>query len=129
MLMEISVERAFNAWQKGMKGFAIDPPSQRAFTFEDMFSDIAGWTYLVDIETEETALVEQEHPESTKCIASEEMGGSDTAPHRKKRTKREMQEAVLKAWNGGERSITEVMAIVGCTYQAARRYLPISEDG
>ena len=36
---------------------------------------------------------------------------------------------ILKAWNGGERSISEIMNITGCTHATVRRYIPISPNG
>ena len=41
----------------------------------------------------------------------------------------EKEQAILKAWNGGERTAMDVARIVGLSYQTVRKYIPASPEG
>lgn len=51
------------------------------------------------------------------------------SPKKKRRSGKEIEVAILKAWNGGERTISQVMELAHVDYKAARRYLPASKEG
>lgn len=42
---------------------------------------------------------------------------------RKRRTQEELKAAIIKAYDGGNRTITEVMNMTGCTYATVKRYI------
>jgi len=42
---------------------------------------------------------------------------------------KDMEQEILKAWNGGERSIKEIQELTGASYYLVRKYIPISEKG
>ena len=52
--------------------------------------------------------------------------GPDPVPEKPKRggSRKSKKEDILKAWNGGERSVKEIAAIVGCSEQTVRNYIP-----
>ena len=39
------------------------------------------------------------------------------------------EQEILKAWNGGERSIKEIMEITGAAYSTVRKYIPETAKG
>ena len=55
-----------------------------------------------------------------RAVADEEVSDS---------LRREIEEAVLKAWNRGERSITQIMELSGCSYKQVRKYIPETKEG
>ena len=54
--------------------------------------------------------------------------GPAVQPHPKRRSRKEVEAQILKAWNRGERKISEIMKITGCTYTTVRRYIPESAE-
>ena len=41
----------------------------------------------------------------------------------------ETEQKVLAAWNGGERTIKEIMEMTGFSYPTVRKYIPVSVNG
>ena len=122
ILQEVTFEKALEAYKAGKSGIVIDREKLEAYTLEDTFRDMLRWTYLVDYETDEKTIVEERLGKSTG-------EATETKKRKYKRTSAELEQQILRAWNGGERTITEVMAIVGCTYYAARKVLPLTAEG
>lgn len=121
MLIEVGIEEAFRAFCDGKKGFALDPPSERVLTFEAVFSDVASYSYLVDYEENE--------PKTEESKPAEIKNTEDKQQREKRRSRKEVEQLVLKAWNGGEHTIKEIMDITGCTYSTVCRYIPRSVNG
>lgn len=43
---------------------------------------------------------------------------------RQRRNSKELEREILKAWDKGNRTISQIMNITGCTYATVKRYLP-----
>lgn len=48
---------------------------------------------------------------------------------RKRRSPQEIERAVIKAYDCGNRNISQVMEIAKVDYKTARKYLPLSKEG
>lgn len=91
-------------------------------TLEDLFE---GARVLID----ENNPVAAGRKEISEPAADEEPAADPETvaqPHPKRRSRKEVEEQILKAWNRGERKISEIMKITGCTYTTVRRYIPES---
>ena len=88
-------------------------------TAEDLFGNRI--RILIDEKTDQ----KPEIPEQKKLTNTET---TDTGK-RKRRTAGEIQSAVIKAYDCGNRNITQVMEIAKVDYKTARKYLPISKEG
>ena len=119
MLIEVTPEEALAAYRAGKTGYVIDVSADNMMDLEYAFRDIINGRCLVDYDAEELKLAEKEVDRKN----------AEPATKKKRRTTKELENEILRAWNGGERTITEVMEITGCTYYAARKVIPISEDG
>ena len=64
-------------------------------------------------------------------VKKEEVTDNETTDtsKRKRRTAGEIQSAVIKAYDCGNRTITQVMEIAKVDYKTARRYIPMSKEG
>lgn len=118
MLQEISYQKLVSE----MKHPVLFLKDGRILSLEELFS---GVRCLIDINNPAQVSIgvpvvpaqpKPEEPEKPKEV-------------RKRRSAKELEHEIIKAYNGGERTISQVMEIVGCTYATARRYLPINKEG
>ena len=106
MLREISTGDAMYVFASGQAVYVIQ--GGHFLTLDSILSDCR---FLVDdIETEQAREQKKE-------------------PKQSKRDPEKTEQAILKAWNGGERSIKEIQEITGYSYQTVRKYIPESEKG
>ena len=84
--------------------------------------------YLLDTKTGTIRTVEDLF-DGIRILKDGKVLKAETPERRPRRTGKEIETAVLKAWNGGENSITKVMEIANVDYKTARRYLPASKEG
>ena len=153
MLREEDLVTALMAYRQGRDGFVIDPETREVKTFYEVFRDLIKNHYLIDWKdqpeekqepAEELAEEEQEPAEGpaeeekkvTDPFERFEKSGKSSPfskPEPKKRggkpEKGQVEELILKAWGGGEHSISEIMRITGYSYKTVRRYIPISPKG
>ena len=86
---------------------------------------------LIEDEDEEAEELDEEQEEEPE----EETGEEDDPeePQMKKRQQvrnySETEQKVLAAWNGGERTIKEIMEMTGFSYPTVRKYIPVSVNG
>jgi len=118
MLKEVNLIDALLGVIEGGKVFIIS----RSFNFicplEEYMEDMR---FLID---EIPAAVEEPEPAAVEEKEQEPHGGRE----KKKRTESREQD-ILKAWNGGERSIKEIMEITGASYSTVRKYIPQNPEG
>ena len=84
--------------------------------------------YLLDIKTGTTKTVEDLF-DGIRILKDGKVLKAETPERRPRRSPGEIETAVLKAWNGGERTISQVMELAHVDYKTARRYLPASKEG
>ena len=77
-------------------------------------------------ETEETEETEEEPEEADEEDDPEE---PQTKKRQQVRNYSETEQKVLAAWNGGERTIKEIMEMTGFSYPTVRKYIPVSVNG
>lgn len=91
-------------------------------------ADLIGQDVRIHILIEDEDEEQEEEPE-------EETGEEDDPeePQTKKRQQvrnySETEQKVLAAWNGGERTIKEIMEMTGFSYPTVRKYIPVSVNG
>ena len=73
---------------------------------------------LIEDETEEAEELDEEDPEEPQ-----------TKKRQQVRNYSETEQKVLAAWNGGERTIKEIMEMTGFSYPTVRKYIPVSVNG
>ena len=100
MLKEIQMSEVIKTCAAGKEVIVLDGNTVRRF--KEVFQ---GMRFLVDEEEED---VKHDYPEKRSNKAEDE---------------------ILKAWNGGERSIKEIMEITGRSYGTVRKYIPVNENG
>ena len=145
MLREEDMAMALVAFEQGRTGYAIDESSCIALTLEDVFGKLRGYRFVVDWGVPETTTGGEETvtsgvimpatqeppdpPSMTVAVTAEIPDEPKKKTDKTRRSKDEIEQLILKAWNGGERSIAEIQRITGCTYATVRRYIPISPNG
>ena len=129
MLKEVNANDAANAFVQGLTGYVIR--NGELFTFREAIDAIATECRLLvdfpDPEENGNAHV-QEEPEMDN-EAPKSMPVQETKHTRHRRSREEIEQLVLQAWRGGDRSITQIMDITGCTYATVRRYIPVTPEG
>lgn len=123
MIKEISIREAMKIFVDGGNVQVID--GDRIRKLDDIFAE---FRFITDEETKKkkTAAPKAEAPKEEKPKAEK--------PRTKKRTAAEptstsKEQEILKAWNGGERSIKEIMEITGASYPTVRKYIPENPEG
>ena len=130
MLREEDIVTALMAYRQGRDGFVIDPETMEVKTFEDVFQSLTRNRYMIDWPDQPEKKTEpaEEPDEDPK----EEPAAAPPAKTKNRGGKQETgkaEELILKAWGGGEHSISEIMRMTGYSYQTVRRYIPISPKG
>lgn len=130
MLREEDIVTALMAYRQGRDGFVIDPETREVKTFYEVFRDLIKNHYLID--RKEQPEEKQEPAEEPAEDPKVEPAAAPPAKTKKRGGKPEAEKAeelILKAWGGGEHSISEIMRMTGYSYQTVRRYIPISPKG
>lgn len=122
--------------KKIRKGALIRAPTKektmlREITKEEMFTKEADKILVI---RGGTIVPLMELLEGARFLVEE--AKTDPEPEEKKEKKsqrggsrKSMEDEILTAWKGGERSIKEIMAITGASYQTVRKYIPATERG
>lgn len=130
MLREEDIVTALMAYKQGRSGFVLDPETMEVKSFEDVFQNLTRNRYMIDWKdqpekkdepAEEPDEDPKEEPAAAPPAKTKNRGG--------KQEKGKAEELILKAWGGGEHSISEIMRMTGYSYQTVRRYIPISPKG
>lgn len=119
MLKEIKINQFVKT--DGEPIYLLDIESGSVVTLEDVFQNIR---ILKDVNLVRADPV-IETPEAKKTIDSQ----TTDSGKRKRRKSDEIQSAVIKAYDCGNRNIAQVMEIAKVDYKTARKYLPISKEG
>lgn len=115
MLKEIKINQFVKT--DGEPVYLLDVESGSVVTLEDIFKNIR---ILKDVNLVRADPV-AETPEANKMTTD--------YGKRKRRTAGEIQSAVIKAYDCGNRNISQVMEIAKVDYKTARKYLPTSKEG
>lgn len=107
MLKEINVKAAIGAMIEGREVLALQ--GRYVTSLKDV---LEGMRFLVE-----------EEPKQKK---QEEEKPKKEGPQKDCNQK---EQEILKAWNGGERSIKEIMEITGAAYSTVRKYIPETAKG
>lgn len=67
-----------------------------------------------------------DEPEKQKPKKAQEKAPEE---EKKKSTGVSKEQEILKAWNGGERSIKEIMEMTGASYATVRRWISVTPEG
>lgn len=122
--------------RKIRKGALIRAPTKektmlREITKEEMFTKEADKILVI---RGGTIVPLMELLEGARFLVEE--GKTDPEPEEKKEKKsqrggsrKSKEDEILAAWKGGERSIKEIMAITGASYQTVRKYIPVTMEG
>lgn len=79
---------------------------------------------LEDLVTGSRILIDEEEKEKV-----EKQKKSRKEPMDSKKDHYNKEQLILKAWNGGERTIKEIMEVTGCSYATVRKYIPTTVNG
>ena len=112
MLREIPMAEALKHLMEKSKIIVLD--GDRVRPIEDVLS---GLRFLID-----------EKPKQKKMTEKTEKEPDPEKEEKKKSTESREQE-ILAAWNGGQRSIKEIMEMTGASYATVRKYIPVSSKG
>ena len=80
-----------------------------------------------DEEAEEPDEEQEEEPEEPDDDV--DPNEQQTKKRQQVRNYSETEQKVLAAWNGGERTIEEIMEMTGFSYPTVRKYIPVSVNG
>ena len=81
---------------------------------------------LIEDDLEEAEETEEEQEEADEEDEPEE---PETKERKQVRNYSDTEQKVLAAWNGGERTIKEIMEMTGFSYPTVRKYIPVSVNG
>ena len=87
---------------------------------------LAGMRFLID-EPDPDPEEEEEEKKADKAEQKEEK--AKQKEEKPKQRTASMEQEILKAWNGGDRSIKDIMAITGASYSTVRKYIPANKNG
>lgn len=123
MIKEISIREAMKIFVDGGNVQVID--GDRIRKLDDIFAE---FRFITDEETK------KKEDGSSEGGSAERGEAEGRKPRTKKRTAAEptstsKEQEILKAWNGGERSIKEIMEITGASYPTVRKYIPENPEG
>lgn len=122
MLKEITKKEYFNEYEVGCEGSYI-VKANFIMPAEDFFDEIR---ILVEVDdSDDVEPEEEEEPEEEPEPVKTKTG----KPKRKYMSSGERQAQILKAWDGGRRTIKEIMEITGASDSTVYRYLPRNADG
>ena len=66
---------------------------------------------------------------SVRFLVDEEPEEEPKPKKEQAKRKNDNEQRVLKAWNGGEKTIKQVQEETGLSYATVRKYIPINENG
>lgn len=112
MLREITPDEALLIAWSGRSVLAVNMEDPQETDWIYFKESIRNCRFLIDDEAPEEVLPE-----------------APAKPRRKRRTQEEIEAAVMKAWNRGERSIEQIMEMTGCSYKQVREYIPETKEG
>lgn len=112
MLKEIPMAEALKHLTYKDKIIVLD--GDRIRPIDDILS---GLRFLID------------EPEKPKQKKTQEEKKDQEEKKEKKNTGVSKEQEILKAWNGGERSIKEIMEMTGASYATVRRWIPVTPEG
>lgn len=123
MFKEVMISQALAARLDGRKGYAIHQ-NGNVVPLEEVFPSLEGTRFIIDVEEAKAPKVEV--PESGMKAETPEKRktGRPTEADQAK-----MEEKILKAWNRGERNISEICRITGINYRTVRKYIPETVNG
>lgn len=126
MYREIGLIEGLELFLAGEDVLLLDPAEGMVVKVDDVLEQFRVIADFADEDPEEAPEEEpEEEPEDEPAEAPEQ----ETKPRRPRRTRAEIEAAVIKAWNRGERTIPEIMGLTGCTYRTVRKYIPETSEG
>lgn len=84
---------------------------------------------LIEDDSEKVEETEEEQEEADEEDEPEESEEPQTKERKQVRNYLVTEQKVLAAWNGGERTIKEIMELTGLSYPTVRKYIPVSVNG
>lgn len=124
MLREINPEEAFRLAWTGKSVLAVNVEDPQLSDWVWFSEKLRSCRFLIEEEAEPEEPEEPEEDQDPEDVLLKE-----PLPKRRRRSPAEIEEAVLKAWNRGERSITQIMELSGCSYKQVRKYIPETKEG
>ena len=138
-MIEVDVLEGIEAALAGKKVYAVDVDGTASTVNMTKFVEIIkGLRFLIDrpIGNKPEPKPEPklpETPEQETAAPMETMETPEAPKERKKQRGRKTdsvaEQAILKAWHGGDRKIGEIMEITGYSYNTVRKYIPITPMG
>ena len=122
MLREINPEEAFRLAWDGGNILAVDMEDPQLSDWMWFNPRLKNCRFLIEEDTKEEPEEPEDDQDPEDVLLKE-------PPKRRRRSPAEIEEAVLKAWNRGERSITQIMEMSGCSYKQVRKYIPETKEG
>lgn len=122
MLKEIGPEEAFRLAWTGKSVLAVNVEDPQLSDLVWFSEKLRSCRFLIEEEAKEEPEEEPEEDQDPEDVLLKE------PPKRRRRSPAEIEEAVLKAWNRGERSITQIMELSGCSYKQVRKYIPETKE-
>lgn len=122
MYREIGLIEGLELFLAGEDVLLLDPAEEMVAKVDDVLEQ---FRVIADFADEDPEGAPEEEPEEEPAEAPKE----EAKPRRPRRTRAEIEAAVIKAWNRGERTIPEIMSLTGCTYRTVRKYIPETSEG
>jgi hypothetical protein len=122
MLREINPEEAIRLAWAGKSVLAVNVEDPQLTDWVWFSEKLRSCRFLIEKEAKE-APEEPEDDQDPEDVLLKQ------PPKRRRRSPAEIEEAVLKAWNRGERSITQIMEMSRCSYKQVRKYIPETKEG
>lgn len=143
MLIEVTVLEGIELALEGKEVWAVDIDGTASTVNMTKYVElIKGLRFLIDPPADTAAtkmrknLPKPETPEEQKIVTDDPTPPPlPEAPKKKKRGRKpgwndgEAEQAILKAWAGGDRKIKEIMEITGYSYKTVRKYIPETPAG
>lgn len=107
MLREVEIKTAISAMVDGREVLALEGAIVRPLQ-----EFLKGMRFLID--------EEPKRKEKPKEAGKKEESKKETS---------QTEQDILKAWNGGTRTIKEIMEVTGYSYPTVRKYIPETEKG
>lgn len=100
----------------------------REITLQEL-ADLIGQDVKIHILIEDDLEEAEEMEEEPEEPDEEEPEEPETKERKQVRNYSDTEQKVLAAWNGGERTIKEIMELTGLSYPTVRKYIPVSVNG
>ena len=124
MYRETDAVTAFMQYKLGGHGIMLHENGE-IWPMAEAFKQFDNARFVVDFP--------EEKKEPEKAVVVPKAETPEKQPDRMgKRSREEMmteEQRVLKAWNGGERTIQQIMELTGYSRYIVRKYIPINEKG